>query len=260
MEMKLIQKSKDDMVATLLCKGVLPTQLNTLRRLMIDYVPTIAMENIEIVKNSSVLYDEVVAHRLGLVVLKTTDDYVMPTECTCKGEGCAKCQVKLTLKAKGPCTVYASEMKSSDPKVKPVYGKTPIVKLLVDQEIEVVASAQLGIGKEHTKWSPGLVFYRQKPIIDSKDVKKVEDLAKSNPNILKKLDIELDKTSLLEYQLTDSGIETLKEQGVKIGFSETDYLFRIESWGALSALDISQKSIEILNKQLDTFAVEVKKL
>jgi len=106
-------------------------QANTLRRLLMNEVPVMAIENVEIKKNSGVLYDEMLALRLGLVPLHTDlESYELPDECSCKGAGCAKCQVQLTLSVKGPCVVYAKDLKPKDPKIKPVNPETPLVKLL----------------------------------------------------------------------------------------------------------------------------------
>jgi len=106
-----------------------------------------AIEDVEVRKNSSSLYDEMIAHRLGLIPL-TTDlkSYNLPSECKCEGKGCARCQLVLTLSAKGPGIVYSSSLKSKDPKVKPVFDNFPIVKLLKGQEIELEATATLGTG------------------------------------------------------------------------------------------------------------------
>lgn len=157
MDIEIIKQKGEK--ATLLLKNVTPAKANTLRRLIIDEVPVMAIDEVEIRKNSSVLYDEVLAHRMGLIPLKTDlKSYNLPEECKCKGEGCARCQLILTLKAKGPKTVMSSELKSKDPKVKPIYDM-PIVKLLKDQQIEIEATAVLGKGKAHIKYSPALAFY-----------------------------------------------------------------------------------------------------
>ena len=144
-------------------KGIDVSVVNAVRRSIIDYVPTMAIEDVEFRKNSSVLYDEIIAHRLGLIPLRTDlKSYNLTSVCKCNGEGCGRCQVRLMLKAKGPDTVYASVLKSKDPKIKPVFSETPIVKLLKGQKLELEAVATLGKGKEHSKWCPGHAYYRYK--------------------------------------------------------------------------------------------------
>jgi DNA-directed RNA polymerase subunit D len=140
---------------------------NTLRRAILDLVPTMAIETVNLSQNSSILYDEIIAHRLGLIPL-TTDlkSYEMPAACKCEGEGCARCQLKFTLSAKGPGIVTAGDLKSQDPKVKPVYPELPIVELQKGQELEFEAVATLGIGQQHAKWSPGHAYYKYYPVID----------------------------------------------------------------------------------------------
>lgn len=161
MEFKQLDFDEKKNKLTFSLSGVDTAYANTLRRIMGFEVPVMAIEDIEFRKNDSILYDELLAHRIGLIPL-TTDlkSYNIMNECKCKGAGCASCTVKLTLKAKGPCTVYASDIKTKDPAIKPVYGDAPIVKLLENQELELEATAILGLGKEHSKWCPGLVFYR----------------------------------------------------------------------------------------------------
>jgi DNA-directed RNA polymerase subunit D len=166
MEVKLVENQEKKNRLIFSVKGVDTAYANTLRRIMGFEVPVMAIEDVEFRKNTSILYDEMISHRLGLIPL-TTDlkSYNMMSECKCKGAGCASCTVKLTLKAQGPCTVYSSDIKTKDPEIKPINGKMPIVKLLEGQELELEATAILGQGKEHSKWCPGLVFYRM-PNVD----------------------------------------------------------------------------------------------
>ena len=74
-----------------------------------------AIEEVEFIKNDSALFDEVVANRLGLIPLTTDlNTYNEKESCKCSGKGCPLCQVEFSLEAKGPCTVYASEIISKD--------------------------------------------------------------------------------------------------------------------------------------------------
>jgi len=192
MEIKLLenQEKKNKIIFSL--TGVDIAYANTLRRLMGFEVPVMAIEDVEFRKNSSILYDEVLAHRLGLIPL-TTDlkSYDLPNECKCKGAGCASCQVKLTLKASGPGMVYSSDLKSKDPAVKPVFNKIPIVKLLEGQELELEATAVLGQGKVHSKWCPGLIFYKMPNPDKDEFIFTVESWGQLNPKeiVLKAIDV-----------------------------------------------------------------------
>ncbi len=138
-----------------------PAFANALRRIMISEVPTLAVEEVDFFENSSALYDEMIAHRLGLIPLTTNiKDYNFRSECTCKGKGCSKCTVTLALSKKGPGTVYSGDMKSSDKDVVPADPKIPIVKLNEKQKIKLEASAILGRGREHAKFQPGVISYQ----------------------------------------------------------------------------------------------------
>ena len=71
MEIRVLENSKEQGKISFILKDSNPVYANTLRRIMIDEVPTMAIEDIEFVKNNSILYDEIIAHRLGLIPLKT---------------------------------------------------------------------------------------------------------------------------------------------------------------------------------------------
>ena len=109
MEIKMLDKDKKSGRVSFILKNSTPAFANSLRRVILEDVPTMAIEDVEITKNSSLLYDSMIAHRLGLISL-TTDlkSYTLPSKCKCEGKGCARCQVTLTLSVKGPGVVYAS--------------------------------------------------------------------------------------------------------------------------------------------------------
>jgi DNA-directed RNA polymerase subunit D len=143
--------------------GTSPTMANAIRRVILDEVPTFAIEDVEIIKNDSSLYDETVAHRLGLIPLVTDlESYNLRSACKCGGIGCALCEVKFSLKSDEEGYVYVSTLSSNDPNVIPADGKIPVTKLNTNQAIEINMTAVLGKGAEHAKWAPAHAFLQEK--------------------------------------------------------------------------------------------------
>lgn len=154
-------------------KGIHRSYVNAIRRFAISEVPTMAIDEVVILENSSVVYDELIAHRLGLIPLKTDlTRYVLPEECDCKSAlGCPRCRVLLVLDAKAidkTRVVYSGDLMSEDEFVKPISNSIPIVKLAPKQTIKLEAYARLGKGKEHAKWQPTTVSVL-KPISEEED-------------------------------------------------------------------------------------------
>jgi DNA-directed RNA polymerase subunit D len=259
MKFEIMEQNEDKMKFVL--KDVTDAYANTLRRLMLGEVPTMAIDDVTFYKNDSVLYDEILAHRLGLVVLKTDlKSYNMKSECSCKGVGCAQCQLKLTLDVEGPRTVYAKDIVSSDPKVVPKFPNTVLTKLLEGQKLKLDAVAVLGVGKVHSKWNPGLVWYYHEPKIKvnnkSKHFNDVKD--KFPPQIFNKkgeIDVELISTPNLVDACTD-----IDEDVVSVTMDPTSHVFIVESFGFMSAKEIVQTAIEIFEKELGLFSKLVKEI
>jgi DNA-directed RNA polymerase subunit D len=133
--------------------------INAVRRIAISEVPTLAVDDVVILENSSVMHDEAVAHRLGLIPLRTElDRFVMPQECDCQSTlGCSKCRVLLVLDSEAmekTKIVTSGELLSEDEFVKPVSKDIPIVVLAPSQKLKFEAYARLGVGKDHAKWQP----------------------------------------------------------------------------------------------------------
>ncbi|KAK7905352.1 RNA polymerase II subunit 3 [Exophiala xenobiotica] len=152
---------------------------NSLRRAMLAEIPTIAIDLVDITTNSSVLPDEYLAHRLGLVPLfsKGVAEKLRYTrECECD-DHCEYCSVELKLHVKctrpGTMMVYARDftvvptmrpdgMPASlrsdgigSPVIRDGNGNGPLIaKLRQGQEIDLKCIAKKGIAKEHAKWAP----------------------------------------------------------------------------------------------------------
>ncbi len=154
---EVVEKS-DDMIVVKFSN--VPRQyVNSLRRLAISEVPTLAIDDVVMLENSSVMHDEAVAHRLGLIPLRTDPGrFVMPHECDCKSTlGCSKCRVLLVLDSEASDkskVVLSGELVSEDELVKPVSKEIPIVVLAPSQKLKFEAYARLGTGKSHAKWQP----------------------------------------------------------------------------------------------------------
>lgn len=263
MDITILKNEKKEGKLSFLLEKSTVAFANSLRRTALEEVPTMAVEEVEIRKNTSVLYDEVLAHRLGLLPIKTDlKSYNLPSECPCKGAGCAQCQLKLTLKAKGPGTVYASEIESSDPKSIPVLPKMPIAKLLKGQVLELDMVAVLGQGKEHTKWTPGMIYYKYMPKITiSKKGESCLDCIKLCPqNVFEKKGdkLAINEKNLMNCHLCGQCEETSKGE-VKVEKEVSSFVFYVETWGQLSPEEIMMQASKRLEIKLDDFTEAFKK-
>ncbi len=257
MKLKVLEKEKMSM--TFVMEGITEAIANTLRRLVINEVPTLAIEDVAIQKNSSAMYDEMLAHRLGLVPLKTDlKSYKTKEECACKGKGCAQCTLTITLKAKGPGSVYSSQLESKDPKVTAAQETIPIVRLTKNQEVKVEATAILGKGKTHMKFSPGLMYYQGYPTITIEKKTGVKKCIEAcNDNLTEKGD----QLIIKDFKKWNDACEEICEQnGMKITTSKEDFIFTLESWGQLQPKEILLKALDVYEDKLDEFAKLVKQL
>lgn len=156
MDIKVLSREQDTLRFVL--SDVSPAFANAIRRIILAEVPVMAIDDVMILENGSVMYDEILAHRLGLIPVTTDQSYNLPEECTCKSElGCEKCRASLSLEieASDPVeVVYTSHLKPENPEVKPVSDKIPIIKLAQGQRIKLEAYARLGRGRDHAKWQP----------------------------------------------------------------------------------------------------------
>jgi DNA-directed RNA polymerase subunit D len=156
-KVKLLDETSSSVALQL--EGIDRSYANAVRRFCIAEVPCMAIDDVVILENSSVLYDEILAHRLGMVPIKTDlERYILPEKCDCGSPlGCHKCRVLFVLDAKGKdkvTTVYSGDLVSEDREIRPVSETIPLVKLALGQSVKLEAYARLGRGKEHAKWQP----------------------------------------------------------------------------------------------------------
>ena len=121
---------------------------NALRRICLNGVPIFAIDTVDILENSSILADEGIAHRLGLIPIKT--------EFSSIDSNIESDKVMLTLDSGDTAetrTIFSGGIQSQDNVIKPISEKIPIVTLAPNQKIKFEAHARLGRGTEHAKWN-----------------------------------------------------------------------------------------------------------
>ena len=136
---------------------------------MLAEIPTISIDLVDINTNSSVLPDEFLAHRLGLIPLNSkgvAEGLSYTRDCEWCDDHCEKCSVTLRLQVKcekEPMNIYATHLQRQGgrpdeigmPVIKDAKGQGPIIaKLRQEQQIDLTCIAKKGFAKEHAKWAP----------------------------------------------------------------------------------------------------------
>jgi len=214
---------------------------NAIRRYL-NQVPVLAIDEVEIIKNGSALYDETVAHRLGLIP-------IVSEKVGEKGG-----HLKLISKKEG--FVTSEELKGN---VDVVYENIPITFLDKEQELELSAVVKPGKGTDHVKFSPGLMFYRKIAEI-TMDKTFLDEIKRACPNATIKE--KADKIVII-----DDGIKEIKDvcEGIcerankKAEVKEGDeIIITVESFGQMPVKEILKKSVDVLEKDLADISKKIK--
>jgi DNA-directed RNA polymerase subunit D len=238
--MELVEKKENQITF----KADMDNSLANAIRRYINQILILAIDEVEISKNGSALYDEVVAHRIGLIPLKI--DKAISEKTTAS--------LKLSSKKEG--MVKSGELKGS---MDPVSSEIPITYLDKGQELELVANVRSGKGVEHVKFSPGLMFYRDNSEI-ALDKNLLEEVKSICPdcNIKEKGDkiiIADDK----KKEVADVVEGIANKAGKKAEIDVKDGLIlTLESFGQMDVKDILKKSIDALKKDLAEVPKKIK--
>ena len=234
--MKLINKTDEKVKFT---AKISVSLANAIRRSVWE-VPVLAISEVDFYKNDSALYDEILAHRLGLVPLKNQK--------LKQGEF-----VELKLKTKGKGEVF--EVLSGELGEDVVYPNMPLVLLREGQELELVARARVGIGLEHARFIPGMIVYKHMPHIKiSKEGEKHKELAELYPEVFE-FDGSLKVRDESAYNYDSEELESYK--GVDVSFDD-ELVFEVESWGQMKASDIFIEACKALKSNLSKISKELK--
>ncbi len=228
---------RDDRSARFLVRGVTPAFANGIRRAMIADVPTLSIDTVRVIENSSVMFDEQLALRLGLVPLTTPDDY-RPED-----------TVTLAIDVEGPDTAYSGDLVSSDEQVQPADENIPIIDLKENQRLELEADAELGYGKDHAKHQGGVaVGYRHLQRVEV--VGEKSEFEDDVPEILRgviKEDGELIDTASFDHDLS----QRYPGKELEVTDVPNAFVFDVETDGSMSIEELVLKAVESLDARAE---------
>ena len=200
--MSLEITNENDEKVSVKIKGVPLQYANALRRICLNGVPIYAVESIDVLENSSVLADEGVAHRVGLIPLKT--------DLSASKDGNENDKIMLTLDSgisDETRTIMSGELKSQDESVVPTSNDIPIVTLAPGQSIKFEAYARLGKGTEHARWNSANIVTLTDTEKDDEKVLTVESTGALNPKHIILSSVEQLSSKLSEFKTIISEIK-----------------------------------------------------
>jgi DNA-directed RNA polymerase subunit D len=264
LEIKVVDKN--EFSARFMIEGVDTAFMNSLRRIIVAEVPSMAIDEVVIIENSSMLHDEILAHRLGLIPLKTDlDSYNLPEECSCKSElGCNLCRVSLTLDVEaneGVRTVYSGDLVAENPNIRPVSEKIPIAKLAPNQHLKLEAYARLGKGEKHAKWQPvSVCAYKHFPKVKINEKEcdscgKCVDICPKRVLSLSSGGKKLELRNIVDCTVCKDCVDVCPKSppAVEAAWDKDVFVLDIESTGALPVERVVNEAIKILDRKFESF-------
>ena len=259
MKVKILDKSNEKI--SFILEGATPAFANALRRTMISEVPVLAVNWLDVHDNSSILFDEIIASRVGLLPLKfSPDKFVFSDECKCAGKGCPLCRVVFALEKNGPGIAYSGDLKSSNKEVAPISPDFPIVELLKNHNVRFEATAQLGRGLYHAKFQAANAAYQYFPIVEVENQAKAKEAIKHCPKGV--LALKNGKIEITDPAKCDLCLQCAEasEGALRIKGDSTRFIFSVETISGLKPQYIIIKAAQILGEKAETFRKELAKL
>lgn len=251
--------------ARFLLSGVSAAFANGIRRACMSEVPTLAIDEISIYDNTSVLFDEQIALRIGLVPLKAEDLNIFrtPEECQCGGAGCPGCRVDFILSVEGPGTVHSRDLQFSDPGVRPAFDSIPLAILGKGEKVVIEGYATLRTGREHSKWQSGTMCgYKNLAQIEMGDCNGCGRCVEVCPReVLILEDGRAKATNMLECSLCKLCVDECEAGAIQISPILDSFVMTIDGCGSIPTKEMViragqeiQKRAEALEAQLAEIA------
>ena len=266
--------------AKFILKNSSPAMANALRRTLLSDIPKMAIDKVEFhlgpimyddkeYESVTPLFDEIIAHRLGMVPVPTDLNLFCPqSECVCGGEGCPNCTIMYSLNKIGPCTVLSGDLEplgNPDLRVKDEF--IPIVELTDGQAVLIYATAVMGTAKKHVKWQVANgVGYKYLPQIAIEEGMESDEEVLECAAICPKKVFEVEDGKLviknpLECSLCRACTDHLGEKGgITVTGDDQNFFFKFETDGSLTAQQALDKAVEILAEEANDFKAQLEQL
>jgi len=234
-EVEIIER--DERSARFVVRGLTPAFANGIRRAMIADVPTMSIDDVRVLENSSVLFDEVIGLRLGLVPLTSpVDEFEI-------GES-----VTLSLDVEGPATAYSGDLVSIDDLVQPADENVPIIELKEGQRLAVEAEAVLGVGRDHAKHQGGVaVGYRYLQTVEVGDA--LDDYEERDAHIVRGV-IEDDGELIPAEEFDNDLTNRYPDHEVEVHDAEA-FVFHVETDGSFPVDDLVTAAVRSVHDRAD---------
>ncbi|KAM0674335.1 RNA polymerase II subunit 3 [Gurleya vavrai] len=218
---------------------------NSFRRVLLCEIPTVAFDIVHIIQNTSVLPDDLLVHRLGLIPTYTTRDLIYSKDCMCDGF-CAKCGISVTLDVDNFTTeirtVTSKDLKidgfETEEMADTTFDDTIIAKLSKNHHLQLSAIIRKGTGMMNAKWSPvTIIEYNYDKNNEMRHTKywHEEDIEKEWPGV-----VEKKFNALKNVEEIEMGIEVLD------GYNSVEI--------ALKGLNVLQEKIERLKMAIENYS------
>ncbi|MDI6916808.1 MAG: DNA-directed RNA polymerase subunit D [Thermoplasmatales archaeon] len=285
MKIKIMELKDDSM--RFLIEDSTPSFVNMLRRTLLNDVPKMAIEDVEFhlgpirhegndYESISPLFDEIIAHRLGMLPIPTDLDlFTFMDKCKCGGVGCPSCTIKYMINKTGPCTIYSRDLevvkgwlpgdeKLMEDKFKIKDENIPIVKLTDRQALMIYATAQLGTGKKHAKWQAvsgvGYKYYPEIKI-NTEKCDGCGRCVKSCPkNILAFKGKKVEIKDIEKCSLCSSCEEICPSGAIKVKGDDSKFIFRFETDGSMTARSAMGAALKTLGEKCREFEEKIKEI
>ena len=223
---------RDEREARFLVRGLTPAMANGIRRAMVADVPTFSIDTVRFVENSTVMFDEQIALRLGLVPLTTPLDEFEEGD-----------EVTLALDVEGPETAYSGDIETSDAMVRPADENVPIMDLKEGQRLELEADARLDVGREHAKHQGGVaVGYRHLQRVEV--VGDAGEFDDAEPEIVRGV-IETEDGELVPAEEFDNDLsEKYPGREVELHDVPGAFVFHVETDGSFDVEELVVRAVE----------------